>query len=742
MLLAFLGRAVGNPIIDLPDDFELHGIGVYEATVPVDIRLDDEHDATDSRQATVIVNRQDIPIVLVLAGDEPTVWKVGYTEGTRIAGVIVSGDAGQALIGIDESTSYELSSQVEGGLSTDRGFPHFGAVGDNLDALKNFRFFAEAHTGGTLEKFHPPSEADENGTYFIGERVDPAQAIFSDFLTLEGYRVADRPLSPHEYVQGLLDSGKIRPATDAEEQAWIDVASAPYRQFNPDLEVEAAKFHFGPVLDYTSYVVQEAIVLSPIYEDPPNYIVPAGVPRPIGDRGFSGIFYMDDGSNLSNWELQWIISDRYDYPFEADLDFFEQMPESFSLQLLNVQSTDHEVNGIGFGDSGRIVTQAEVVVNSPELPVVLVLSSSQLPIVWRVQVTEGTEVAGVILSTSEGTSTLIGLPKDVPTYAWDETRWDPSFFNPDAGDQPLLEMNARLKAASGKDMDAFAYQPNGVVQGKPAYIVGEPLTDNETLLFSDERTLDAYVLEETLLPPNGPLGLRRLVADGKIRPATLADIETWLAQEAAALGQFAEEVSLQTYLQPTRTYVVLEEMILPETLNGAGVQAVIIPKGVPEPFGTFNRWIKVLRVNSVLDSRVLQLVVDFKDWEKELLDSLGNPELEAHTDTDGDGASNTMEFMMGTDPQDRESADSVSVSTEQVGGEAYLKLELPLRKNGFNITGVLERSADGLLWSPAWEDFELIDRTTLNAWSDKLTLRSLKPIDAPSLFRLRATILD
>jgi len=87
--------SVGNPIIELPDDFELHGIAISRGFEPIEIRLDNESSASDTRQATVIVNRQDTPIVLVLAADEPTVWKVGRTEGTDIAGVIVSGDHGQ-----------------------------------------------------------------------------------------------------------------------------------------------------------------------------------------------------------------------------------------------------------------------------------------------------------------------------------------------------------------------------------------------------------------------------------------------------------------------------------------------------------------------------------------------------------------------------------------------------------------------------------------------------------------------
>jgi hypothetical protein len=49
----------------------------------------------------VAVNNGGQPVVLILGAYEPTVWNIGWTTGTRILAVLVSGYHRQALAGLD-----------------------------------------------------------------------------------------------------------------------------------------------------------------------------------------------------------------------------------------------------------------------------------------------------------------------------------------------------------------------------------------------------------------------------------------------------------------------------------------------------------------------------------------------------------------------------------------------------------------------------------------------------------------
>jgi uncharacterized protein YecT (DUF1311 family) len=72
----------------LPDKFEVHAVGIYRASSLADVKIGSgKHEATD---ATVVVNKPGVPVVLVLMAYDPVLWHVSWTPDTKIAAVIVA----------------------------------------------------------------------------------------------------------------------------------------------------------------------------------------------------------------------------------------------------------------------------------------------------------------------------------------------------------------------------------------------------------------------------------------------------------------------------------------------------------------------------------------------------------------------------------------------------------------------------------------------------------------------------
>ena len=94
---ASFAQLVDTPLGPIVDTFGIEAIGIHFGQEElVDVELDEF--GYPVRQAKVVVNIPDKPVVLVLTAFFPTVWRIGATKDTEIAGVMVSGNYGQAVI--------------------------------------------------------------------------------------------------------------------------------------------------------------------------------------------------------------------------------------------------------------------------------------------------------------------------------------------------------------------------------------------------------------------------------------------------------------------------------------------------------------------------------------------------------------------------------------------------------------------------------------------------------------------
>ncbi len=267
---------------ELPDDFRVYAIGTYSGTLPLDIQLDDSGNKVT--QVDVLVNKTDKPVVLVLTAYDPVVWRVGRTENTKIAGVLVSGYHGQALIGIGKDTPHAISSYEEMG-----DFPYFYASRASNQLLKMNNTVKQL-VGREIDHF---DNKPTDGVFCIGDRPKVADVVYSKDLKIDGYIKPDRPLAGQSALDKLVQQKKLRLATKADIAAWVTKASKKYQRFNPNLRVET-DMHVG-----RTYVVLNKLTLPDgLYGGHSrDFIIPDEVPLPAGPRCHNS-FYKMDGTSI------------------------------------------------------------------------------------------------------------------------------------------------------------------------------------------------------------------------------------------------------------------------------------------------------------------------------------------------------------------------------------------------------------------------------------------------------------
>ena len=96
--------------------------------------------------------------------------------------------------------------------------------------------------------------------------------------------------------------------------------------------------------------------------------------------------------------------------------------------------------------------------------------------------------------------------------------------------------------------------------------------------FADEKSIQNVM-------PNGLKGLNILLKQGKIRLASPYDIDAWI--EVAHEKYKGDKANIRNHMRLGATYVILEEIPLPDELHGAHAVSFIIPKEVKKPTGPY-----------------------------------------------------------------------------------------------------------------------------------------------------------
>jgi hypothetical protein len=255
-----------------------------------------------------------------------------------------------------------------------------------------------------------------------------------------------------------------------------------------------------------------------------------------------------------------------------------KLPSEFSVFASGIYSGREIAYQID--QSGHQGTQVDVVVNSPQKPVVLILGAYE-PTVWNIKWSQKTKVLAVLVG-GYHRQVIAGLEKSTPTsisFYRSENNCGYSYFSPDQ----LGSLNPLARSNFGRPVDLFF----PIVDGKVT--VGEPISTNIKLITSPETSPESFY--DKSAPIAGLAGIEDAIRKGLIRRATSADAKAWVdtvtqnspprdIPPIAGKG-IPEPPMFSIY----NTYVILKKFTYPAGLYGGNSVRFVIPKGVPNPEG-------------------------------------------------------------------------------------------------------------------------------------------------------------
>jgi len=229
----------------------------------------------EARQIDVAVNATRKPVVLMLGAYEPTVWNIGWSRGTRIVGVFVSGYHRQAVAGLPRGTPVLNSSYDNRGPC---GYFYVKSLErDALDLV-------------ALRALRRPVDQvflSSKGRVVVGDRLDErTRLLTSGDVTPDSLRPKNAPLAGPMGIEEAVSQGILRAATQDDILKW-DTA----RQIPADAETQPVG---GPREVKRRNMSNAYVVLKP-FKVPAGlygahaaaFFVPQGVPLPTGELGHS-----------------------------------------------------------------------------------------------------------------------------------------------------------------------------------------------------------------------------------------------------------------------------------------------------------------------------------------------------------------------------------------------------------------------------------------------------------------------
>ncbi len=229
--------------------------------------------------------------------------------------------------------------------------------------------------------------------------------------------------------------------------------------------------------------------------------------------------------------------------------------------------------------SGHRATQFDVVVNSPNTPVALLLGAYE-PSIWNIKWTSGTIILGVLV-TGYYRQRISGIADNIPIInsSYDENGQCGYIY---ITEKNLRKINPLSRMIFGKPVDLVYYATRGELQ------IGKAVSTSVQLHTSKDNPPDKHF--DTSLPKAGQAGLREAVTKGILRPLREDDIDLWAKEKAKLHKDLPKVVSgdPSAAFRPKvygNAYVILKEFTIPAGLYGAHSVSFFLQKGVPYPKG-------------------------------------------------------------------------------------------------------------------------------------------------------------
>lgn len=266
----------------LPANAKVYAAGAYSGA-RADFQIDESgHQATTIQ---VAVNQSDVPVVLLLGAYEPTVWSVGWTQGTRIAAVLLTGYHRQRVTGLPVGVPTLVSTY------DNRGPCGYAYVGG--DGMAKINPMARQVFGRAVDVAYPARD----GRVAVGRPLAGASLITdAAAVSAEDFRLKGVPPAGQAGIDAALSEGILRRATQADVVAW----EAVERQQGGAGDVppiEGGSPARPPSVPYRGYTVLKAFKIPAGLNGAHSatfYVAP-GAPLPTGNPGHSAIQDINTG---------------------------------------------------------------------------------------------------------------------------------------------------------------------------------------------------------------------------------------------------------------------------------------------------------------------------------------------------------------------------------------------------------------------------------------------------------------
>lgn len=239
-------------------------------------------------------------------------------------------------------------------------------------------------------------------------------------------------------------------------------------------------------------------------------------------------------------------------------------------------------------------TQIDVSVNSPKLPVVLMLSANE-PNIWNISWIQGTNILAVLAS-GYYRPAVAGLPKQIPVFLI-STKYQ----------EACNEINVDFKRPEQVQMLAIRFLKRGVdevhlVENGAVTIGSADFPPSQLLTSADTPPASFFDMSA---PRVGGAGIQDAIEQGFLRKITEVDIAPWLdiidLEAPPNKLRLASDQNIENLLKYSidSGYVVVGAFVFPAGLYGGNSKTFLIPKGVPFPSGNRGH-------STILDFNTLQ----------------------------------------------------------------------------------------------------------------------------------------
>jgi uncharacterized protein len=230
----------------------------------------------------VAVNSPETPVALILGAYEPSIWKIKWTEGTKISAVYASGYHRQVVTGLPSSVPVITSSAS--GIPKCRGNQYISSKKlGHINSLSKTLFDKKA-SSVTFAK---------QGKIGFGQAFNTKTKFFTNLeSTIEDFIDPSMPLAGKPGLEKLVSKGYLRKATKQDSNKWAELKAKYLKKNLATKSQKDVQSSYKPKFYTGGYVILKNITIPAglFGAHSTTFFLEKGVSFPEGSLGHSNLY--------------------------------------------------------------------------------------------------------------------------------------------------------------------------------------------------------------------------------------------------------------------------------------------------------------------------------------------------------------------------------------------------------------------------------------------------------------------